>query len=352
VQLPDGAYAEWPRVSTFFTTLLTDLRRQPQVAEVGVASELPLEPGYRIPFGIVGSPPVATIDQRLAQYHTADRGYFAALGVPLIRGRTFTDQDLATTTPVIIVNETLARQQWPNEDPIGKKLTTTVRQIGPLGKREAIGNDHEIIGVVGDIKNASLRDATEPALYYPVPQFPFRKMHIVVRGTGDPTLLAGVVRDAVRRLDPSLPVADVRTMDRVLGTSVDPPRLVMLIMTIFAALALVLAAVGIYGILSYAVTARSRELAIRVALGAEPGSVLGMVVREGLVLIVAGCALGALGAYLGGRSLSGLLYEVAPTDPLTMVAVLVAVIGVGLVACLIPGRRAALTDPIGILRGD
>ena len=225
---------------------------------------------------------------------------------------------------MVVVNETLARQQWPNEDPIGKKLVTPVRVIGPLGRRQAVGNEHEVIGVVGDIKNASLRDATEPALYYPLPQFPFRKMHIVVRGRGDPTLLLVVVRDAVHRLDPTLPVADVRTMDRVLGTSVDPPRLVMLIMAIFAGLALALAAVGIYGILSYAVTARSRELAIRVALG----------------------------AYLGGRSLTGLLYEVAPADPLTMVAVLGTVVLVGLIACVIPGRRASMTDPIGILRGD
>jgi ABC-type antimicrobial peptide transport system permease subunit len=161
-----------------------------------------------------------------------------------------------------------------------------------------------------------------------------------------------VVREAVRRLDPTLPVADVRTMDRVLGTSVDPPRLVMLIMAIFAALALALAAVGIYGILSYAVTSRSRELAIRVALGAEPRSVLAMVVREGLVLVIAGCALGILGAYLGGRSLAGLLYQVAPADPVTMASVLAAVVVVGLIACFIPGRRASLTDPIGILRGD
>jgi hypothetical protein len=264
----------------------------------------------------------------------------------------FTDRDLPTTLPVALVNETLARQLWPNEDPLGKKVTITTRAIGPLGARTVTGNDHEVIGVVGDIRNTSLRVAIEPAIFFTPTQFPFRKMHIALRGSGDPTLLLGVLRDAVRRLDPTLPVADVRTMDRVLGTAVDPPRLVMLIMGIFAALALALAAVGIYGILSYAVTARSRELAIRVALGAEPGSVLGMVVREGLVLVVAGCAVGVLGAWIGGRSLAGLLYEVAPADPLTMVSVLGAVLVVGLVACLIPGRRASMTDPIGILRGD
>ena len=351
VQLPEAVYDDWARVSGFFTALVTDLRNQPQIAEVGAASVLPLEPAYRMPFGIVGRPMVPA-ERPQAQFHTADAGYFAALDVPLVRGRMYGDRDLATTPPVVVVNETLARQQWPNEDPIGKKITTTVSNIGPLGRRTAVGNDHEVIGVVGDIKNASLRNATEPAVYFPPTQFPFRKLHLVARGNGDPSLLLAVIRDAVHRLDPTLPVADVRTMDRVLGTSVDPPRLVMLIMAIFAALALALAAVGIYGILSYAVTARSRELAIRVALGAEPRSVLAMVVREGLVLVTVGCLIGVVGAYIGGRSLAGLLYEVAPADPLTIASVLGAVIAVGLVACLIPGRRASLTDPIGILRGD
>jgi putative ABC transport system permease protein len=351
VQLPEAAYADWPRVATFFEALLKDVRSHPQVADVGAASFLPLEPAYRIPFGIVGRPVVAA-EQPMAQFHTAEAGYFGALGVPLTRGRLYGDRDLATTPPVVVVNETLARQHWPSEDPIGRKITIRVTNIGPLGRRITTTAEHEVIGVVGDIKNASLRNATEPAVYFPQTQFPFRKMHLVVRGNGDPGALLSVIRDAVRRLDPTLPVADVRTMDRVLGTSVDPPRLVMLIMAIFAGLALALAAVGIYGILSYAVTARSRELAIRVALGAEPRSVLGMVVREGLVLVAAGCLIGALGAYVGGRSLAGLLYEVAPADPLTMASVLGAVVVVGLVACLIPGRRASLTDPIGILRGD
>ena len=352
VQLPEAAYDDWGRVSTFFTALLDDVRRQPQVTEAGAASFLPLEGAYRIPFSVVGRPPGAAAERPMAQLHTADAGYFSSLGVPLIRGRMFTDRDLTATVPVALVNETLARQLWPNEEPLGKKVTITTRAIGPLGARTATGNDHEVIGVVGDIRNTSLRDAIEPAIFFTPTQFPFRKMHIALRGTGDPALLLGVLRDAVRRLDPTLPVADARTMDRVLGAAVDPPRLVMLIMGIFAALALALAAVGIYGILSYAVTARSRELAIRVALGAEPRSVLGMVVREGLVLVVAGCALGVLGAWIGGRSLAGLLYEVAPTDPVTIASVLAAVIVVGLVACLIPGRRASMTDPVGILRGD
>jgi putative ABC transport system permease protein len=351
IQLPEAAYEDWARVASVFTALLADVRQHPQVVAAGAASFLPLDPAYRLPVGIVGRP-VARGDEPTVQVHTADAGYFDAAGVPLVRGRMYSERDAASTQPVAVINETMARQLWPNEDPIGRRIVTTVRQIGPLGRRIVVGNEHEIIGVVGDIKNTSLRSDAEPAAYVPQTQFPFRKMHLVVRGRGEPEALLAVLRDAARRLDPTLPVADVRTMDRVLGTSIDPPRLVMLIMSVFAALALALAAVGIYGILSYAVTARSRELAIRMALGARPGAVLGMVVREGLVLIVAGCTVGALGALLGGRALGSLLYEIAPADPLTMVTVIAAVVSVGLVACIIPGRRASSADPVMMLRGD
>ena len=349
VKLPDAVYADWARIPEFFTTLLSEVRQHSQVAEAGVASHLPLEASFRIPFGVVGQS-IPESDRPRAQFHSVDEGYFATLGVAAVRGRMFSDRDLGTTLPVVMINEAMARQQWPNDDPVGRKIIVTDRQIGPLARRVATGNEHEVIGVVSDVRNASLRTVAEPALYFPQTQFPYRKMHIAVRGRGDPDVLLGVIRDAVRRIDSSLPVADVATMDRVLGTSVDPPRLVMLIMAIFAALALALAAVGIYGILSYAVTARSRELAIRIAVGAEPGMILRMVVMEGLVLVVAGCAVGAIGAYLGGRSLAGLLYQVAPADPVTMISVLVAVVTVGLIACVIPGRRASLSDPIGILR--
>ena len=351
VQLPEAAYDDWNRIASVFTTLLADVSQHPEVAAAGAASFLPLEPAYRMPVGIVGTS-VTPGDEPTIQFHTADAGYFAAARVPLLRGRIYSERDLASTQPVVVINETMARQLWANGDPIGKRIVTRARQVGPLGRRTVTGDEAEIIGVVGDIKNSSLRSDAEPALYFPLTQFPFRKMHLVVRGRGEPDALLAVLRDATRRLDPTLPVADVRTMDRVLGTSIDPPRVVMLIMTVFAALALALAAVGIYGILSYVVTARSRELAIRIALGAKPGALLGMVVREGFVLIAIGCVVGAVGALLGGRALGGLLYETAPTDPVTLAAVIVAVMGVGTAACLVPGRRASAADPVAMLRGE
>jgi ABC-type antimicrobial peptide transport system permease subunit len=246
----------------------------------------------------------------------------------------------------------MAKQLWPGENAIGKRLIVTARYIGPLGKRVVAGDEHEVVGVVGDVKNTSLRSAAEPAIYFSARQFPFRKMFIVVRGAGEPSQLAALVRDEVHRLDPSLPLGEVGTMERVLGASVDPPRFVMFLMLVFAALALALATVGIYGVLTYTVSHRRREFGIRLALGAQPGAVLGMIVREGLGLAVLGCAIGVAAAWAGGRSLSTFLYGVAPWDPATLAAVVAVVLAIATAACLAPGRRASGEDPAGALRVD
>ena len=350
VQLPAAAYGGWDRVTDFYATLMERVRANPQVAEAGASNFLPLDPAWRIPFRVVGSAEGG--EPPLAQNQTVDERYFAALGVPIVRGRGFTDRDLATTTPVVVINETAAKQHFGGEDPIGKRIQVFATNIGPLGRRVVTGNEHEVIGIVGDVKNASLKDVAEPAVFFTYRQFPFRKMYLVVRGRADGSDLLGVVREEVRKIDPGLPVANVRTMDRVLATSVDPPRFVMLLMTAFAGLALVLAAVGIYGILSYAVSARQKEMGIRLALGARPGQVLAMILREGLLLVIVGCAIGVVGAWIGGRSLGGLLYGVGAADPVTWLGVVTVVVGIAIVACVIPGRRAARVDAVGILRGE
>jgi predicted permease len=305
-----------------------------------------------LPFTVVGGAPIPEEDAPRAQVHSTDAGYFAALRVPLVRGRAFETHDDAASVPVVIVNETLAKQMWPGEDPIGRRINVGVRQIGPLSRRIVEGNEHEVVGVVRDIRNTSLRNDTEPAMYFTHRQFPSRKMQVVVRGSGDLPALTALVREEVRRLDPSLPLGEVKTMGRVLASVVDPPRLIMMLMTAFAVLALVLAAVGIYGMLSYAVSHRRREFGIRLALGARPSGVLRLIVREGLTLAVAGCAIGVAGTYLAGRSLAGFLFEVEPWDPATLGAVLAVVLVVATLACLIPGRRASAEDPAGALRAD
>ena len=301
---------------------------------------------------MVGAVPVPKGDEPTAQFHTVDEGYFAALHVPLLRGRTFTEHDLPTSMGVAIVNETLARQLWPGDDALGKHFTTSTRIIGPLGARLVAGDDHEVVGVVRDVKNSSLSIATEPAVYFAERQFPFRKMHIVIRGRGSPAQMAALLRAEVARADPALPVADVKSMSRVLSESVDPPRFVMVLLTLFATLALILATVGIYGILTYLVGNRRREIGIRLALGGRPRDILRMIVREGLALVLAGCVIGASVAFVSSRLLASFLYEVAPGDPVTTAGVIALVAVVAIAASLIPGRSASTLDPVNALRAD
>lgn len=350
VQLPDADYQDWLRVERFYSALLPALRQQPQLAEVGASNFLPLEAGWRIPFIVVGAEPSPTGEPPSAQYHTVDEGYFRTLGIPLLKGRQFEARDDADAPGVVIVNESLARTHWPGEDPVGKRIQALARGIGPLGRRLVTENVHEVVGVVADVKNSSLKAEAEPAIFSTARQFPFRKMYLVARGSGDAGALTSVIRAEVQRLDPNLPLGEVRTIERVLSASADPPRFVMLLMTIFAALALLLAAVGIYGILSYNVNQRAREIGVRLALGARPADVVRLVLSEGLTLAVAGAALGVIGALAGARWLASMLYGVAPTDPLTLGAVVLIVLVVALLACAAPGRRAALADPMQTFR--
>ena len=352
MQLPDAAYREWPKVEQFYASLVRAIQQRPGVVAAGTSTFLPLQTGWRLPYVPVGAGPFPVGEEPMAQFHSADAGYFAAVRAPIVRGRPFDAHDDVGSTPVVIVNETLARRLWPNEDAIGKRITTTIRNIGPLASRNVAGDEHQVVGVVRDIRNAALRDDTEPAMYFAPGQFPARKTYLVVRGRGDPVELTAIIREEVRHLDPTLPLGDVKPMSRVLAAVVDPPRFVMMLMSAFAVLALTLAAVGIYGMLSYAVSYRRREFGIRLALGARPAGVVRLIVREGLTLVLAGCVVGIAAMFVAGRSLSGFLFEVKPWDATTLGAVLAVVVGVAALACLIPGRRAGAEDPAGALRAD
>jgi predicted permease len=349
LQLPDAAYRDWQRVDQFYTSLAHALRPNPEIVGVGAANFLPLETGWRIGYQVTDHM-VAADAAPQAQFHIADEGYFSTLRVPLIGGRAFTAQDNAQSVPVVVINETMARQMWPNQNAVGKHITTSIGGIGPLSRKLVKGDVYEVIGVAKDIKNSSLRSAAEPAVYFAEHQFPSIKMHLVVRGRGDPARLASLVRQEVQHIDPAVALGDIKPMDRVLAESVDPPRFVMLLMIVFAGLALTLAAVGIYGILTFAVSHRRREIGIRLALGAQPSAMLRMIVREGVGLALLGCGIGAIGAFVAGRSLSGFLYGTEPWDPVTLGGVMAVVIVVATVACLVPGRRAAAEDPASALR--
>ncbi|HVZ48284.1 MAG TPA: ABC transporter permease [Gemmatimonadaceae bacterium] len=352
VQLPDRAYEDWARVGAFYGQLVDALKARPEVADAGVGNFLPLDAAWRMPLRRADEPaPVAGADQ-VIQNESVDASYFTTMHIPLIRGRMFDAGDVATAAGVVIVNEALAKRFWPGEDPVGKHVVTGARQVGPLGRRIVAGDDHEVIGVAADVKNTSIKSPAEPAVFFTQEQFPFRKMNIVVRTRGSAARGAAALREEMRKLDPSLPAPDVKSMTSVIGAVTDTPRFVMFVMAAFALLALTLAAVGIYGILNYAVNRRRHEFAIRLALGAAPRGVLGGVLREGVGLAAIGCAVGVLVTMSGGRVLQGLLYEVAPTDGITLSAVLTIVLGVAFAACVTPAWRAARQDPVTALREE
>ena len=352
VQLPIAAYGDWGRVARFYGALGESMRHHADVTGVGVANFLPLDAGWRMPYGLPGVAAVSRADAPEAQIHSVDEGYFAALHAPIVRGREFDARDDSAGRPVVIVNETMARRVWPNQDPVGKQLLLSASGIGPLGRRITRDTTHVVIGVVRDIKNTSLKDGAEPAIFYSQRQFPFRAMQLVVRGRGDVAPLRTALGEEIRRLDPGLPIPDVKPLERVLQASVDPSRFVMLLMSVFAALALTIAAVGIYGILSYTLSRRRREIGIRLALGAAPSTIRRMVLRQGLTMAVVGCVVGVVGAQLGAGLLTKFMYETRASDPVTLGAVVTAVLGVALLACAIPGWRASGEDPTRALRAE
>jgi predicted permease len=271
--------------------------------------------------------------------------FFGALGVPLLRGRDFTGADAAGSPPVVIINRTMATTLFPGEDPIGKRLM--------LGDFNPESPWITIVGIAGDVIYSGLDRGPEPTMYTPYDQsLWWPTMYLVVRTSVDPAGLARAVRRQVADLDPLLPVARVNTMDDLLGQSVAGPRFRTTLLGIFAAVALLLAGVGIYGILSYTVGQRTREIGIRMALGAGRRNVLALVLGQGMALAGIGVAAGLIAALALSRVLAGLLFGVSPTDPATFGVVSLVMIGAALLACYLPARRATLVDPMMALRAD
>ena len=355
LQLEGAAYGPWPKVEQFYSTLLESVRAQPGVEAVGGSNAIPLEPGWRIAFEVEGRP-VPRVDERpIAQHVTASDGYFEVFRARLLRGRLFAATDTAAAEPVVIVNDTLAKQLFPGEDPVGRKLVSLAGQVGPLGRNLLMPTQGErrlpftIVGVVGDIHQAPIGQAPEPVLYHTHRQFPFRAMTLVARGADKAAVVSGL-RSALRTLDPALPLSNVKTMEERIVTATAAPRLLTGVLTTFAVLTGLLAAIGVYGLLAWTVNERRHELAIRLALGAPPGALAGLIAKQGLVLATAGVVLGLLSAQLGGRLLRAVLFQTPTTDigAATGTAVLLLV-AAGL-ACLAPARRAARVTPLEGLR--
>jgi len=292
-------------------------------------------------------------DAPQAQHQSVDENYFKVIGVPLVRGRFFETHDTADAPGVVLINEALARREWPEGNAIGQRITTPVRYIGPMGAvLKKTGTPFEIVGIVGNVRNASLTAQPEPAIYFSYRQFSFRGFNLVVSGDAAPGALIASIRTAVQRLDPNLPLSNERLLQAVVSDATDRPKALMLLMAVFAAVAVGLAALGVYSVLAYSVSQRRRELSVRLALGAQPRDVVRLVLRQGAALTMAGAAAGMVAAFVMGRTISSLLFGVSPADATAFMTALVVAFVAALAACVIPAIRAASLDPVDGLRAD
>jgi putative ABC transport system permease protein len=343
VGLSPTKYANPQQQMVFFDRALEEIRALPGVAAAGATTTLPLAGGGSTqPFTIEGQPAVEVAKQPMAQTRYISPDYFRTLGVPIRQGRFFTDQDREKGTPVIIISEAMARRFWPGENPIGKRMTPSFHlEQGP----------REVIGIVGDVRSGLDADVAT-TMYMPYAQAPRPFMTLVARTVSDPQNFIQTISKAIYGVDKEQALRNVRTMEQVMAASVSDRRFNMTLLLAFAALALVLAAVGVYGVMNYSVTLLKRELGIRIALGAQTADVLHLVLRQGLTLTVAGIAVGLLGAVGLTHLMTRLLYGVGATDVLTFAAVSGALLTVGLLASYLPARRATKVDPMIALRAE
>jgi putative ABC transport system permease protein len=347
ISLPPARYAEDQKIIAFHQELINRMKGLPGALAVGISMSLPPNQlQISNPFGIEGYPLAPGQARPLAEEMTISPDYFTALGVPLLRGRFFTDADKAGAAPVLIINEAMARRFFPNEDPVGKRLQT--------GDPSPNAPWETIVGVVGNVKYTGLEADETPTLYVPytTPDWVSwsRRMYLVVRTAGEPLGLSSALRRQVRELDQDLPVINLSSMEQVIHESVKEPRFRALLIGLFAGVALLLAAIGIYGVISYAVTERTHEIGIRMALGARAGDVLKLVIGQGMKLALSGVAIGLVASFALTRLMKTLLFGVSATDPLTFAVIAVLLTGVALLACWIPARRATKVDPILALK--
>jgi putative ABC transport system permease protein len=346
--LPDTRYKEDEQTITFFDQLLPRLRSLPGVRSASAVMGLPLSGlDFNISFEVGGRPPVPPAQQPSMQVRVATPDYFSSIGIPLKRGRGFTENDRATTPKVVLITEAAARQYFPNEDPIGKTIKLGWGR-GP-GKPRAGG---EIVGIVGDIKDEGLSEPDPPQIYMPLRQWPVSAMTVVMKTAVPPTSLADAVHAEVAAVDPNLPLSNVTTLDAILSKSISQERFYMTLLAIFAGVALVLAAIGIFGVLSYAVSQRTREIGIRMALGAQGRSVITLIIRQAMLLVVSGVLAGTVFALALSRTMTKMLFSITPTDPATFASVGGLLIAVALFASYLPARRATRVDPIVALRSE
>jgi len=347
LSLPESRYAEPEAQVAFFDELLPRLESIPGVRNASGVVALPLSGmSLVLTFEIAGRPPVPPSQQPAMQVRIATADYFRSIGIPLKRGRYFTDDDRAGTPRVVLITETAAQRFFPGEDPIGRTIT-----LGWGRSENRAGG--EVVGIIGDIRDAGLSEPNPPQVFLPYPQWPVGRMSVLLETAVPPASVAEAARRAVYGVDGNLPVSNLRTLDEIVARSISQPRFYMTLLAVFAAVALALAAIGIFGVLSYAVSQRTREIGIRMALGAHHRTVLGLIVREAMVMTCGGILLGVAAAFLLTEGLvATLLFETSPHDPVTFAAVAVVLTMVSLAAAYVPARRATRVDPIVALRAE
>ena len=340
IALPPSKYPEEAQQIQFVEQLTARIAGIPGVKAVGMSNGLPLGRGSETPYLVEGQPPLTPDQQPIAVEFGVSPGYFSAMGIPILKGRAFTENDTANTPKVIIIDQEMARKAFPNQDPIGKRFI-------PLA-----GAPHEIVGVVANVKHYGLEKKQKEQFYLCYKQHGNPSLYLSVRTETNPMNLAGLVRSQVSSLDKNQPVYDIRSMEERLSITMAKPRFNALLLGIFAAVALILSVVGVYGVISYSVNQRIHEIGLRLALGAQRFHIFKMVVGQGLLLAVIGIALGIAGAVAFGRVMASLLFGVVTTDLTIFAGVSLLVAVVAFMACYLPARKATRVDPMIALRNE
>jgi putative ABC transport system permease protein len=340
LSLPSAKYGEGQPMFNFYQQVLEKLSSIPGAESVSAVNNLPLNGGTSTAFVIEGKPAPAHSGDQMTEYRVISPDYFRTMAIPLLKGRYFTSQDIKGAVGVTIVNQALVDRYFPGEEPLGKRLIIDIRQKIP----------REIVGVVGNVKHYGLDASVQPESYVPLAEDPWRGMNFALRTNSDPSGLAATVRRAVLSVDKDMPVYDIKTMDQRIAASFSQRRSQVFLITLFAALAFLMAVVGVYSVISHSVSQRVQELGIRIALGAQPSDILKLVFREGLLLCVVGLAIGLAGTFAFNRLLANLLFGVSAIDPIVFISVPLVLMLASLSASYVPARRATRVDPTIALR--
>lgn len=342
--LPEKKYGKPEQQTAFVDSLVERLQALPGVQATGVTQAMPLIGDYVLAFAIEGRPELPPSDWPSTNYYAVTPEYFRAMGIRLIRGRVFTTRDDARAPRVAVINETLARQFFPNEDPIGHRINIPNDAPGtpPVWR--------EIVGIVADIKQYGVDKETTSQSYEPFAQSPFDSLNIVLRTSGSPAAMLSALRPAVYAVDKDQPIGSIRPLEEIMAEKISQQRFAMMLLSVFSIVALVIAAVGIYGVMAYSVVQRTGEIGIRMALGAQTRDVLRLVLTQAGKLVGIGLLAGLVTTFATSRAMASILFRTSAHDPLTLTSITILLAGVALVACLLPARRATKVNPIEALR--